>query len=188
MRVFPDSRYFCIDPLEENRPFLEKLTAKHPNVEYWLGCLGSFSGSIVLNVDGDGSSVLKGHWGNLYGTQRDVLIETLDNLVSSGVCPRPNLVKMDVQGYELEVLNGAAQTLESVDAVIVETSLFPFQSEMPIFHELLAELVKFDFVPYDILSLSLRPLDKAVAQSDLLLVRRDHALRSDHRWDHDSTY
>ena len=188
LEVFPDARYFCVDPLDENQPCLAQLSAEYPNVSYWQGCLGSRTGKAILNVDRDGSSILPGHWGNPYGVQREVTVETLDNLILRGVCPQPDLIKLDVQGYELEVLRGAARALGKTQAIIVEVSFFPFQSGMPVFHEVVEELADSGFVVCDVLSLSLRPLDGAAGQADLLFLQATHPLRADNKWDHNSVY
>ena len=100
----------------------------------------------------------------------------------------PQLLKVDVQGYELEVLKGGARTLSSVEAIIAEVSFFRFQAGMPVFHELVESLRRQGFVCYDVLSLSPRPLDGALAQADLLFVREDSQLRASNQWDKDSVY
>lgn len=48
-----------------------------------------------------------------------VRVVTIDELVSSGVAPRPALVKIDVEGTELDVLEGAVQTLARQRPVLV---------------------------------------------------------------------
>ena len=35
------------------------------------------------------------------------------------------MLKIDTQGYELEVLKGAARTLDRIDYILVETSFVP---------------------------------------------------------------
>jgi len=188
LEVFPKARYFCIDPLDENQPFLEQFSAKYPNVRYWQGCLGAKAGMVTLNVDGLGSSVLTGHTGNPYGIQRKVMAETLDNLILKEICPQPDLIKLDVQGYELEVLKGATTSLRKVQAIIAEVSFFAFQRGMPVFHEVVTQLAEYGFAVYDFLGLSLRPLDGAPAQTDLLFLQATHLLRSSNRWDRNSVY
>jgi len=187
LKIFPEASFFCIDPLVENRPALERLCSDH-RAHYWMGCLGARKDRKTMNVAGGGSSLLPGHWGNAYGTQRAVPVETLDSLVGSGVCPPPDLIKLDVQGFELEVLAGARETLEHVQAVVMEISLYPFQSGMPIMHEAVAHLASHSLVVSDILSIKSRPLDKTAGQLDVLFIKADHQLRADNRWDRSSVY
>jgi hypothetical protein len=143
---------------------------------------------LTLNVEGAGSSVLCGHWGNAYGVQRAVPAATLDNLVRDRAAPQPDFIKLDVQGYELEVLKGARETLPGVHAIVAEVSFYPFQQGMPLFHEVVGRLGEYGFVVADILSLSIRPLDGTAAQSDVLFIRATHPLRQDIRWDRTSLY
>ena len=188
MEVFPEACYFCVDPLVENEAALTNLSAQHENLDYWIGCLGAEEGTVTLNADGDGSSVLTGHANNLYGDQRTVRMETLDSLVLKNICPAPELLKIDVQGYELEVLKGAANTLKTTQAIVMEVSFFPFQTNMPVFHDVVGQVAEHGFAVADILSLSQRPLDNLSGQCDLLFMRFDHPLRQDNRWSCDSVY
>lgn len=188
MKVFPEASYFCVDPLEENQEGLARLKDEQTRFEFWQGCLGPKPGTTILNMNGSGSSILPGHTGNPYGVQQEVPVETLDNFISMGKCPQPDLIKLDVQGYELEVLKGAPQAFSKSQAVIAEISFISFQKGMPVLHEVLGELAEHGYVLYDILSLKLRPLDGTPGQSDLLFLKADHVLRSSNKWDHDSVY
>jgi FkbM family methyltransferase len=188
LQVFPAARYICIEPLTENEPGLRALCSRSPNVAYRLCSVGAQMGQMTLNVDGAGSSVLRGHWDNPYGEQRQVMMETLDHLLDEGWLLPPCLVKLDVQGYELEVLKGAERVLPIVEAVIVETSFFSFQSGMPVFHQIVEFMEERDLVCYDVLGLFPRPLDGALAQAHWLFVKKDSSLRANHQWDVDSVY
>lgn len=188
LEIYPQAQYFCIDPLGENGSSLAKLKSKFRNVDYWQGCLGENSDVVTLNADGDGSSILRGHFDNPYGIQQEVKVDMLDNLVAGGICPSPNLIKLDVQGYELQVLKGASETLKRVNGLIAEVSFIRFQSGMPIFHEVVRYLAEYGFVVSDIFSLSLRPLDHMAGQADLLFLKDTDPLRINNRWAHDSVY
>lgn len=188
MKIFPASNYFLVDPLDTNEPFLKEFAAKEKTVRYWKGCLGASKGFCTLNVDGDGSSVLGGHTGNSYGASKVVAMEMLDNLIESGFAVPPNLIKIDVQGYELEVLKGAQNALTTTEAIILEISFFPFQENMPVFHEVIGKLAEYGFIVYDILALNMRPLDYAAGQTDILFLKSNHNLIKNNHWSSDSIY
>lgn len=188
LQDFPGASVFMVEPLAVHQSALATLAQASDRLSVWEGCLGGTPGTLTFNADGDGSSLLGGHEGNRYGTQEEVRVETLDSLVENGICPVPDLLKLDVQGYELEVLAGAAAALGTVQAVLAEVSFVRFQEGMPLFHELLAALAARGFVVHDIVALSQRPLDGALAQADVVFLREDHPLRASNRWSEDSVY
>ena len=56
LEVFPDANYFLVDPLEENRAYLDSLQKIRPNIKVWHGALGEKACSLPFNVHGDQSS------------------------------------------------------------------------------------------------------------------------------------
>jgi hypothetical protein len=89
---------------------------------------------------------------------------------------------MDVQGYELEVLRGATRSLPNVQAVLAEINLLDIHRGVPLMHEMIDWLWKFNFVAYDICGLTRRPLDRALWQADMIFIKADGPLRQDRRW------
>ena len=76
-----------------------------------------------------------------------VTVRRLDDLLSAeiGAASRPFL-KIDVQGFESEVLDGASLVLPRIVGMQVELSLFPVYQDAPTFHELLDRLLREGFV------------------------------------------
>jgi hypothetical protein len=66
----------------------------------------------------------------------EVPVVTLDALRRREGLPPPNLIKLDVQGFELAVLQGAVETLKSADWVLAEVSFRPFYEGQVLFSEL----------------------------------------------------
>jgi hypothetical protein len=91
---------------------------------------------------------------------------------------------MDVQGFELEVLKGASETLRRTEVILSEISLIPYNAGAPLMHEVVGYLADREFLPFDICGGWRRESDGALAQTDLIFVRRESALRA-HRqfWD-----
>lgn len=89
-----------------------------------------------------------------------VPVTTLDALLNGRL---PTLIKIDVEGHELSVLNGACQTLSSpgVGAVILETNSSGLRFGVPD-ETLFKRMAKFGFQPcdYDPYNRQLRPQQK----------------------------
>ncbi len=109
-------------------------------------------------------------------------MQTIDEIVESNGIEAPNFLKLDVQGYELEVLKGARNTLPQVSAILAEVNLIDIHKGAPLLDELILFMRDRGFVTYDICGLTRRPLDKALWQADFIFVLQDSALRSDKRW------
>jgi len=94
----------------------------------------------------------------------------LDTLVAREKLPAPDLIKIDVQGAELEVLAGAGNTLRSVEALIVEVSLVDYNKGGPLAAQVIAALDRLGFRCADVCEVH-RSADNFVLQLDLMLVR-----------------
>ena len=60
------------------------------------------------------------HFNIEFSFAEDVAVLNLDAWISSENVPTPHILKMDVEGHELEVLRGAAELLESIHVVQFE--------------------------------------------------------------------
>ena len=63
-------------------------------------------------------------------------ITTLDRIIATESLPQPDLIKLDVQGFEMEVLKGAAATLQRTRWVLGEVSFRVFYEGQVLFSEL----------------------------------------------------
>jgi FkbM family methyltransferase len=109
-------------------------------------------------------------------------MQTIDEIVRSKGLEAPNFLKLDVQGYELEVLKGAENTLPQISVVLAELNLIDIHKNAPLLDEVILYMRSKGFVAYDICGLTRRPLDRALWQADFIFVRRDSSLRSNKRW------
>jgi FkbM family methyltransferase len=111
-----------------------------------------------------------------------VAASTLDALFGQTLARahRP-LLKMDLQGYELEALHGGATVLRSVEVILTEVSFYS-QAHAARLLELMVFLDAQGFSLHDIVSLAGRARDNRLRQGDFLFVRRDSPLASDERW------
>ena len=64
--------------------------------------------------------------------RREMTARSLDSVVAERGFARPSLLKMDVQGAELDILKGAADTLASVTDVILELQVVEYNAGAPL--------------------------------------------------------
>ena len=180
--VFPDATYVLVEPLQEFRHSLEAASQRvHGSVVQAAAASASGQGTLHVHRDLVGSSLLREREGPAVdGEPRTVTTITMDDLVADRQLEPPFLVKLDVQGAELDVLSGAKKVLETASAVVVEVSFFSFYFGGARFEDLISTMHDAGLVVYDIENLSRRPLDGALAQADVLFVREDSPARKNH--------
>jgi FkbM family methyltransferase len=84
---------------------------------------------------------------------------------------KPVLLKIDVQGAEKDVVEGARETLKRVDYVLMETAFTPMYIGQPSFTEMIETMRAFDFTflrPVDFLK---SPKSGEILQADILFRR-----------------
>ena len=181
--VYADARYVLVEPLAEYGSSLEATAQSLPRAELVSAAAAASEGSITFNVHGDlvGSSIYLEHEDSaVNGVPRTVPAVTLDGLCSArGLLP-PFLIKVDVQGAELDVLAGATETLRKTECVVLEVSFFEFFRNGPLFHDVIAFMRERGFVAYDIFGFQYRPLDGALSQVDVAFVRETGEFRKHH--------
>ena len=181
---FPAAFHLLIEPLEEYRVVLETISKKY-NAQYELAAAGADIGSIEINVHPDlsGSSLFKEtEDSNVNGIHRKVKMITIDDACYRRNLSGPYLIKIDTQGAELLVLEGAKKTLVETEAVILEVSLFQFFQDGPQLYDVIVWMKNQGFVTYDLFGGHNRYLDGALAQIDMVFVKENGFLRKDHAY------
>jgi FkbM family methyltransferase len=185
-QFFPDARYLLIEPLEEYLPALARVAQTIPRATYEIKAAAASEHPVVLNVHEDfvGSSLYREaeEGTGVNGVPREVPAVTLDWLVAQRQAQPPYMIKVDVQGAELDVLAGANLTLGGAELIVLEVSLFQFFQGAPLFCEVLAHMKSRGFVPYDVLGLQYRPIDGALSQIDVVFVKEHGRFRHIHAY------
>ena len=108
----------------------------------------------------------------------DLPMRTLDGLIDVDVIQKPCFLKLDVQGYELEVLRGATLLLAEVDVVLMEVSILEYNEGAPLIGEVIQFMDKSGFSLFDITELKRSSGTHALFQADAFFCKHDHAFRT----------
>lgn len=177
--IWPGVTIFGFEPNAREVPALDKTKADLPKFTYFRGFLGPEAKTVTYTDSNTQTSLLaKGK----SGPTVEAPMFVLDELLSKGQITQPQLIKLDVQGFELEVLKGATQLLKSVDIAVLEVSLAPFHPGMPVVNDVAEFMKARGFVWYDIISALRRANDDRLMQIDAIFVRTGHPLLDD-RWE-----
>lgn len=98
-------------------------------------------------------------------------LSTIDNIVEKHKLYPVELLKVDVQGAEVTVLQGASKTLRTVEMVYAEVSILQYNQGTPSFYKLQSLMHSHGFAFYDIGHV-LRTNDQRVMQFDATWVKR----------------
>ena len=156
---FPLAEIYCFEPVPDVYEILENNVKKNPKIHVYNGAVGDISGKIqfyrndytpassVMAIQGD----LKDHNRMNCEAKNTQAIEVdifeLDNLFLTFAIDieKPVLLKLDVQGYEKKVLQGAVKALECVDYIALEATFVKLYENQPLFDELHAMMHEINF-------------------------------------------
>ncbi|MGE3961927.1 MAG: FkbM family methyltransferase [Dehalococcoidia bacterium] len=176
-RRFPDAEVYSLEPGTSSAGLFERVHGADARVHLRRCAAGAEATSALLHLtsDADSSSLLPlAEQASRFGTPEvateSVEVAPLDALLPS-TWERPALLKIDVQGAELDVLRGAERTVAGVDEVLVEVSYVPLYREQARADEVVEWLAQRGFdVAGEYPS---HREHRRVIQSDLHFVRRD---------------
>ena len=148
-----DKRIISFEPLQDTYLNLLKNSNRDPMWDIAPRCgLGSKSCIATINVSGNSWSssflpITSNHTmaapSSAYIGTEKVEIFTLDGLMLNEVCKaRSPYLKIDTQGYEWEVLEGAKEVLNYLCGIQLEVSLLPLYEGQPEFLKILDKIQK----------------------------------------------
>jgi len=95
---------------------------------------------------------------------------TLDDLIEIHNIPLPQLIKLDTQGSELDILKGATRAIKSVDILITEIAVLPYNIGAPTFTDYIEYLTNLNFIPVGLEKIHI--IDNSLVQVDLVFLRK----------------
>lgn len=181
--IWPNAKVACFEALEHKVLQLQQLASRNSAIQVFPGLLGAETHEQVpLHQAETASSVLVEQIPQNF-TVTLHRMWTVDQIVQEHFDGHsPDFLKLDVQGYELEVLKGAEKSLPKMQVILAEVNLLDIHQNVPLLAQVIAWLNERDWVAYDICGLTRRPLDQTLWQADFIFVPRNSPLRSDKRW------
>jgi FkbM family methyltransferase len=172
--IWARAKIVGFEPNQSRVPALEATRAEVPGFEYHRCFLGERPGEVKYADQQDQTSLFMAAQNAGGGASAPMLV--LDELVGSGKVPAPQLMKLDVQGYELQVLRGASRALETCEVAILEANVYRLSDGMPTAREVLQFMWAAGFEWYDLMGMLRRGSDDAMAHLDLVFVKTGHRL------------
>jgi FkbM family methyltransferase len=187
--TFPDATYHLVEPQHGCLPLLKQMAHASPRIHVH-GTAVTRPGvpTVVMIGGGDdhagtgnfipaGPTATTGHEPISYPST------TLDALFGDLRSSRL-LLKLDVEGHELAVLEGARTLLPRVEVIVSEFWMFRIAGEeMATLPELVTQLQQSGFVLYDFGALHGRRSDNRLKSGDAIFVHRSSPLVADSSWE-----
>ena len=167
-------RYFAIEGNEYCETYL-----KSRNLECHIGLVGSKNGEVDFyrrknNFLCTGSSIFR-ELSDAYSDEEILVdrkkISTIDSIFTKD--DFFDLVKIDTQGYELEILKGGQILFRNCKAILLEVSLTPYNDGAPLYDDVKEFMSDFGFVETEIIGEN-RYVDGKIFQLDVLFIRKNN--------------
>lgn len=182
-RVWPSADVLLVEANPEKETILRRVVNHlgHYRCKFVPALLGAHPAAPVpFYLCEGGSSVYR----ELTGFQKREIalpMTTLDTVIGRTATPHnvgPWILKIDVQGAELDVLRGGVHVLQNCEVVLMELSTIEYDAGSPLFAEAIAYMDAAGFCAYDFNGAWRRQTDNTMFQIDAVFVRRDSQLRA----------
>ena len=151
-RIWSDAKFVAFEAMPESKTIFEE-----NGVDHYIGLLSDSDNKVIefyQNTQHPGGN-------SYYRENEEINVQaplyfneshkrlmhgkTLDTAVREGKFPLPDLIKMDVQGAELDVLKGATETLKSCKDLILELQKVEYNKGAPLREEVISYLETLGF-------------------------------------------
>lgn len=155
---FPNADIYCFEPYEKAFEILEIRSEKDMRIKIYNYALGEYDGWATLFCNS------RSHWNSLLKNSKDIeklvpkalvtpvgtetiKVCKLDTFCEDNNIENIDLLKMDVQGYELRVLNGASNLLKNkkINIIYLEVLFAPYYVDQSNFEDIFLYLKSLDY-------------------------------------------
>jgi len=148
-QVVPQATFNLFEPLESDQyaKDLTNVLAARPDFRMPRIALGDKDATLQLNLYREhvGSTLIDSDWEGVVA-KKPVRVQRLDDVVASLRLPPADLIKMDVQGFELKVLAGAELSCHRAKGLMIETWFYRgYGPRTPLLGEIISWMSDHDF-------------------------------------------
>ncbi|MBI1780013.1 MAG: FkbM family methyltransferase [Sphingobacteriales bacterium] len=178
LEVFPGAEILMLEAQNSKEVILQSICRQYKKLHYHIGLLSGEDGKMLSFFENETASHVTESPGD---NSLNIKSESLDAIVKRGNYPMPDFIKLDLQGFELEVLKGADNCLANAAFCLLEVTLIDLGGT-PLILETLDFMATKGFQAYDICQFIRRPYDRALWQMDLLFIKSSSPYISEKRW------
>lgn len=153
-QTFPLAKIHAFEPLEEPAQTFKRIFRDDPNVDFHPYAIGreAMTSTIHVTRDDDSSSLLPVTAmqsamfpGAAERETRQVTVLPLAEALGEAHLPTGSLLKIDVQGFELEVLKGCEDLLDKFSHLYIECSFIELYERQALAHQVVTWLEQRSF-------------------------------------------
>jgi FkbM family methyltransferase len=144
------------------------------NEELTINIAGNFASSSLLGMHKNHTDLAPD---TAYQATETIQIKRLDEVITPAIAKHYKSIylKIDVQGYELNVLAGATEVLPYINVIQAEISFVPLYEQGPLYNEVISKLDEFGFELFTILPELKDPRNGRLMQGEGIFIRKqDH--------------
>jgi len=135
LNYFPEAEYLLIEPQDHLKVHVQDLIDSGYKIRWINVGVADKPGTLRFYVsDRDDSSTFlprEEQPQTRVASETTVAVETLDAIVSTYKLPAPEMVKIDAEGFDLKVMQGAASLIGKTDLFLLEAGvLCPFENSV----------------------------------------------------------
>jgi len=156
---FPSAAIYSFEPNPDVFQILNANLAKEKTINKVNVGIGSQNDSITFykNNNTGTSSFMepnafhRAHLARKY-TPLTVPVVTIESFFSENDIDHNGIVKLDIEGFEIEALKGCRKLLDNgnIDFLCIEVSLVPTYEGQPLIEEVISFLRQYKYIPYNI--------------------------------------
>lgn len=150
--IFPKSTIYAFEPLKPHIQAFNKNTRGLNEVYLHECCIGNENALAIINISSfsDSSSLLEPtpleyEYFNIKKIgEEKVDVKRLEDLIRENIISMPDVIKLDIQGFELEALKGMGDLLHQVKYILCEVSFKKLYQNQALFLDIANYLEAFN--------------------------------------------